>query len=66
MNSCKAKAIVLRFWNNEVLADLDGVHQTIAPRWAHRRPPPMGPIKGAIKRRDFEADDGADGTCRWA
>ncbi len=37
---------VLRFWNNEVLANLDGIHQTVADA-LHRSPPPKpSPIKG--------------------
>ena len=34
---------VLRFWNNEVMADLEGVHALIVQRLAETRPPPSLP-----------------------
>ncbi len=37
---------VLRFWNNEVLANLDGVHATIADALARITPTQPSPIKG--------------------
>jgi very-short-patch-repair endonuclease len=38
---------VLRFWNNEVLANLEGVHATIADELGRSSPPPKpSPIKG--------------------
>ena len=37
---------VLRFWNNEVLANLDGVHQTIANELGRITPPQPSPIEG--------------------
>jgi adenine-specific DNA-methyltransferase len=37
---------VLRFWNNEILANLDGVHETIAGRAGAHHPHPNPPIKG--------------------
>jgi very-short-patch-repair endonuclease len=41
---------VLRFWNNEVLANLDGVHETIADWLGRITPtqtlPHQGPFKG--------------------
>src|SRR5215469_16449732 len=39
---------ILRFWNNEVLANLDGVHETIAVA-----SPPPSPIKGPSRGRGF-------------
>jgi very-short-patch-repair endonuclease len=37
---------LLRLWNNEVLANLDGVHQTIADWLAGSPPPQPSPIEG--------------------
>jgi very-short-patch-repair endonuclease len=37
---------ILRFWNDEVLANLDGVHQTIAAALGTSPPPKPSPIKG--------------------
>jgi very-short-patch-repair endonuclease len=37
---------VLRFWNNEILANLDGVHETIADELGASPPPKPSPIKG--------------------
>jgi very-short-patch-repair endonuclease len=37
---------ILRFWNNEVMANLDGVHQTIANELGASPPPQPSPIKG--------------------
>lgn len=37
---------ILRFWNNEVLANLDGVHRTIADALAGSPPPRPSPIEG--------------------
>ncbi len=37
---------ILRFWNNEVLANLDGVHKAIADELAASPPPKPSPIKG--------------------
>jgi len=37
---------VLRFWNNEILENLDGVHRTIADALATSPPPKPSPIKG--------------------
>ena len=40
MGSCKTKDIAfLRFWNNEVLANIDGVHETIAEELGRLTPP---------------------------
>ncbi len=37
---------VLRFWNNEVLGNADGVHHAIADALLERHPHPASPIKG--------------------
>jgi very-short-patch-repair endonuclease len=37
---------ILRFWNNEVLANLDGVHETIADELRRITPSQPSPIKG--------------------
>ena len=37
---------IFRFWNNEVLSSLDGVHQTIAENCAASPPPKPSPIAG--------------------
>ena len=37
---------MLRFWNNEVLANLEGVHQTIADELGRITPTQPSPIKG--------------------
>ena len=37
---------ILRFWNNEVLANRDGVHATIANGLAASPPPKPSPIQG--------------------
>src|SRR6266446_3163951 len=37
---------ILRFWNNEVLVNLDGVHETIADELRRITPPKPSPIKG--------------------
>ena len=37
---------ILRFWNNEVLANPDGVHQTIAGELRRITPTQPSPIKG--------------------
>jgi primosomal protein N' (replication factor Y) len=37
---------VLRFWNNEILKNLDGVHQTIAGELGHITPTPTLPHRG--------------------
>jgi very-short-patch-repair endonuclease len=37
---------ILRFWNNEVLANLDGVHRMIADALAGSPPPQPSPIEG--------------------
>ena len=37
---------ILRFWNNEVLANLEGVHQTIADELGRITPTQPSPIKG--------------------
>ncbi len=37
---------ILRFWNNEVFANIDGVHQTIAAALGASPPPKPSPIKG--------------------
>ena len=37
---------VLRFWNNEVLANPDGVHETIVNALAASPPPKPSPIEG--------------------
>jgi very-short-patch-repair endonuclease len=42
---------VLRFWNNEVLANPDGVHETIVSELAASPPPKPSPIK----RKGFSA-----------
>jgi hypothetical protein len=38
--------LFLRFWNNEVLANLDGVHETIADELIRTTPTQTLPIKG--------------------
>jgi very-short-patch-repair endonuclease len=37
---------ILRFWNNEVLANLDGVHETIAGELGRITPTPILPHRG--------------------
>jgi very-short-patch-repair endonuclease len=37
---------LLRFWNNEILENLDGVHHTITDALAASPPPKPSPIKG--------------------
>jgi very-short-patch-repair endonuclease len=37
---------ILRFWNDEVLANLEGVHQTIAAALGASPPPKPSPLKG--------------------
>ena len=37
---------ILRFWNNEVLANLDGVHETIALELSHITPTQTLPHRG--------------------
>jgi len=37
---------VLRFWNNEILGNPDGVHSVIASALRDRHPHPTSPIKG--------------------
>ena len=37
---------ILRFWNNEVLANPDGVHETIVNELAAPPPPKPSPIEG--------------------
>ena len=37
---------VLRFWNNEVLGNPDGVHSVIAAALHEHHPHPASPIKG--------------------
>jgi very-short-patch-repair endonuclease len=37
---------VLRFWNNEILQNLDGVHDLIAGELCSTPPPKPSPIKG--------------------
>ncbi len=43
---------ILRFWNNEVLANLDGVHQTIADELGRITPTPVG----VMRAKPTEAD----------
>jgi very-short-patch-repair endonuclease len=44
--------LIARFWNNEVLANLEGVHQTIADELGRITPPNPPPSRGrAIERR---------------
>jgi very-short-patch-repair endonuclease len=49
---------ILRFWNNEVLANLDGVHQTIAGWLAGSPPPQPSPIEGEGAQRQALPLDG--------
>jgi very-short-patch-repair endonuclease len=42
----KARLIVLRLWNNEVLANLDGVHETIAAELGRITPTQTLPHQG--------------------
>jgi hypothetical protein len=37
---------IVRFWNDEVLENLDGVHQTIAEKPSRITPPKPSPIMG--------------------
>jgi very-short-patch-repair endonuclease len=37
---------IVRFWNNEILANLEGVHQTIADELGRITPTQPSPIKG--------------------
>jgi very-short-patch-repair endonuclease len=53
---------VLRFWNNEVLANLEGVHQAIADWLAGSSPPPQpSPIEGEGAQRALPLDGGGLG-----
>ena len=40
---------MLRFWNNEVLENPDGVYKTIVDELGRITPSPPSPIKGPIK-----------------
>jgi very-short-patch-repair endonuclease len=44
---------ILRFWNNEVLANLDGVHETIAGELGCITPTPTLPHRGPIDGEGF-------------
>jgi len=37
---------VLRFWNNDILGNPDGMHSVIASALLDRHPHPASPIKG--------------------
>jgi very-short-patch-repair endonuclease len=53
---------VLRFWNNEVLANLDGVHATIADALAGITPTQPSPIEGeGLITRSRPLDGGGPG-----
>jgi very-short-patch-repair endonuclease len=53
---------ILRFWNNEVLAKLDGVHQTIADELTASPPPKPSPIEGeGLTMRSRPLDGGGPG-----
>jgi very-short-patch-repair endonuclease len=45
---------ILRFWNDKVLGNLDGVYQTIAAALGPSPPPEPSPIKGPSRGRAFE------------
>jgi very-short-patch-repair endonuclease len=49
---------ILRFWNNEVLANLDGVHQTTVDWLAGAPPPQPSPIEGEGAQRQALPLDG--------
>jgi len=49
---------LLRFWNHEGLANLDGVHQTIADWLAGSPPPQPSPIEGEGAQRQALPLDG--------
>jgi very-short-patch-repair endonuclease len=54
---------ILRFWNNEVLANLDGVHATIADALAGITPTPPSPIEGeGLITRFRPLDGGGSGS----
>jgi Protein of unknown function (DUF559) len=49
---------ILRFWNNEVLANLDGVHQTIAHELGNITPPDPPLSRGrAFAQQQLEGSD---------
>jgi very-short-patch-repair endonuclease len=53
---------ILRFWNNEVLANLDGVHQTIADELGRITPTQTSPLKGeGLTMRSRPLDGGGPG-----
>jgi len=43
---------ILRFWNNEVLANLDGLHETIAAELGRLTPTQTPPSRGRAPRRE--------------
>jgi very-short-patch-repair endonuclease len=53
---------VLRFWNNEVLANLDGVHQTIAAELDRITPPQPSPIEGELQGENSIHSTNTDGA----
>jgi very-short-patch-repair endonuclease len=51
---------ILRFWYNEVLSSLDGVHQTIAEELRASPPPEPSPIKGEGLTIRSHTEDGLE------